>query len=78
MHFLDAEGLAQCLIIYQTIIILMACSCVYKKYTNSFKMYTVNRLLNPNLDLDELFIESLARSDLGGTGVLAPLATLRF
>ena len=53
---LKPEGLAQCLIIYQIIIILMACSYVYKK------KYTVNRLLNPNLDLDELFIETCARS----------------
>ena len=38
----------------------MACFCVYKKYTsNSFKMYTFNRLLN--LNLDELFLETCAR-----------------
>ena len=58
-----AKGFGSVIIIYQIIIILMACSCVYKKYTsNSFKINTVNRLLNPNLDLDELFIETCARS----------------
>ena len=34
----------------------MAYSCVYQKYTsNSFKMFTVNRLLNPSMDLNEFF-----------------------